>query len=272
MASSKSPENSAPALQLYLGQTRHSRFVPFEQSFAYKLFLIDLDIDRLQDAGRICRLFSFEKPNLFSFRRRDHGQREDVDLRPWAEAKFAEANVDLQGGSIRLITFPRHVFYKFSPISLWFGYQPDGSLSGIIYEVNNTFGQTHSYVAAASDNLMRHSAQKNLYVSPFFDVSGAYKFTIRPPGQHLNLVVDNFEDEKRIHMANIRAVREAASDGAFLRAAAARPLSTHGVTLGIHWEALKLWLKGAGYRSKPAPHPKAATRAAPVAGAPHKVL
>ncbi|MEM6412067.1 MAG: DUF1365 domain-containing protein, partial [Pseudomonadota bacterium] len=237
--------NTAP-LQIYVGQTRHSRFVPFKQSFEYKLFLVDLDIDRLEQANRACRLFSVENPNLFTFRRRDHGYRTDTDLRIWAEDRFGEADIDLRGGSIRLITFPRHAFYKFSPISLWFGYGANQELRGIIYEVNNTFGDTHSYVASASGALMRQEAQKKMYVSPFFDVSGAYRFTVRPPDERLNLRVDNFRDGERLHMANIRAIRQRASDSAFLHAAITRPLSTHGVTLGIHWEALKLWLKGAG--------------------------
>ena len=252
-------------LRLYIGQTRHSRFVPFEQSFAYKLFLIDLDIDRLEEAGQMCRSFSIETSNLFSFRRRDHGHRKDEALRPWAEDKFRDAGVDLESGPIRLVTFPRHIFYKFSPISLWFGYGPDEKLRGIIYEVNNTFGDTHSYVAAADNELMHHEAEKNLYVSPFFDVSGDYRFTVRPPGERLNLVVDNFDDGRRVHMANIKATMRPATNAAFLKAALTRPLSTHGVTLGIHWEALKLWMKGAGYRSRPAPHVRPSTSASPIA-------
>ncbi|MEO1475286.1 MAG: DUF1365 domain-containing protein [Pseudomonadota bacterium] len=264
MADGTGAMGAVPALRLYLGQTRHSRFKPFEQSFAYKLFLIDLDIDRLDEAGGLCRLFSVEKPNLFSFRRKDHGDRTGSGLRPWAEAKFAEAGVDLSGGSVRLVTLPRHAFYKFSPISLWYGYGQGGDLRGIIYEVNNTFGDTHSYVARANDGLMRHTAEKHLHVSPFFDVSGAYRFTARPPGKHLDLVVDNIDAGERIHMANIKAQLQPASDGALLKAAVTRPFSSHGVTAGIHWEALKIWLKGAGYRSRPAPHPAAATHAAPI--------
>ncbi|MEO0884123.1 MAG: DUF1365 domain-containing protein, partial [Pseudomonadota bacterium] len=220
------PDAPIPPLRLYIGQTRHSRFVPFEQSFAYKLFLIDIDIDRLDEAGRICRLFSIEKPNLFSFSRRDHGDRQTVSLRPWAEKKFGQAGIDLHGGTIRLVTLPRHAFYKFSPISLWFGYGPVGDLRGIIYEVNNTFGDTHAYVAAADRSRMRHEAEKNLYVSPFFDVSGAYRFTIHPPDETLNLVVDNFDQDQRIHMANIKARSHPATDAALrhgLRMGASMP-------------------------------------------------
>ncbi|MEL6324075.1 MAG: DUF1365 domain-containing protein, partial [Pseudomonadota bacterium] len=236
---------------IYLGQTRHSRFTPFEQSFAYRLFLLDLDIDRLEEADRLSSIFSVDKPNLFSFRRRDHGDRQDSDLRPWAERLFASADISLDRGPIRLVTLPRHLFYKFAPISLWFGYSPESDLRGVIYEVNNTFGDSHAYVAPADSNRSRHEADKQMYVSPFFDVSGRYRFTLRPPTDRLGLIVENIEGTQRTHMASIKARRCPATTGNFLRAAISQPFSTHGVTAGIHWEALKLWRKGAGSRRRP---------------------
>lgn len=255
--------SQSPPLGLYLGQTRHARYVPFERAFTYRLFLIDLDIDRLDEANRMSPVFSIDKPNLFSFRRRDHGSREDVPLRPWAEARFAEAGIDLKGGHVRLVTLPRHLFYKFAPISLWFGYGSDG-LEGIIYEVNNTFGETHAYVARAGASPARHVASKQLYVSPFFDVTGTYRFTVRPLGTRLDLVVENMVDGVRTHMANIAARRADATTGAFLTAAFTRPILSHGVSVGIHWEALKLWLGGARYRPRPAPAAAPVTVAATV--------
>jgi len=229
------------------------RFVPFEQSFCYKLFLIDIDIDRLEDANKQSALFGVDKPGLFSFRNRDHGTRQDVPLRPWAEDMFKSADVNLEGGGIRLVTLPRHLFYKFAPISLWFGYGPEGDLRGVIYEVNNTFGDTHSYVASVGEGRNEHLAEKQLYVSPFFDVTGKYRFTLRAPDDRLSLVIENLEDGQRTHMANIKAKRALATNGALLKAAITRPVSTLGVTFGIHIEAFKLWIRKAGYRSRPGP-------------------
>jgi len=249
-------QNTYPALLLYKGQTQHTRFVPFEQSFSYKLFLIDIDIDRLDEANKQSPCFAVERANLFSFRRRDHGTRKSTHLRPWAENIFEGANINLEGGVIRLITLPRHLLYKFAPISLWYGYGPDGALRGIIYEVNNTFGETHAYVAATHNERSQHEAEKQLYVSPFFDVSGKYRFTLRAPGDRLSLVIENIVDDTRVHMANIKAIRHAATGKAFLKAGLTQPFSTLGVTAGIHFEALKLWLKKAGYRSRPAAPPK----------------
>lgn len=258
---------TAPALNLWQGQTVHARYVPFERRFAYKIAMIDIDIDRLDEADAQTSLFSVDKPALFSFRRRDHGARQDAPLRPWAEDMLAKAGVALEGGAIRLVTFPRHLFYKFAPISLWYGYGPDGALRGIIYEVNNTFGDTHSYVAAVSTERSQHEAQKYFHVSPFFDVSGTYRFTLRAPAQSLGVVVESLKDGALMHMANIRARRQPATPRALLGLALARPFSTLGVTLAIHWQAAFIWLRGAKYRSRPTPPENPATIATESASA-----
>lgn len=215
--------------------------------------MIDVDIDRLDEASKQSSLFSVGLPNLFSFKRRDHGARKRADLRPWAEAEFAKAGVSLDGGAIRLVTFPRGVFYKFAPISLWFGFGPDDAMRGIIYEVNNTFGETHCYVANASGQRAQHECAKQFHVSPFWDVTGDYRFTLRPLGNSLDVVIDSLVEGKRIHMANIKAKCVPATTGTLLKTALAKPFSALAVTIGIHWEALHLWRKGAGYRSKPKP-------------------
>ncbi|HCX10839.1 MAG TPA: hypothetical protein DHU81_10980, partial [Hyphomonas sp.] len=142
---------------------------------------------------------------------------------------------------------------KFAPLSLWYGYGPDGDLRGIIYEVNNTFGETHRYVAAVNPGRNAHSAPKSFHVSPFLDVTGTYRFTLRSPEDKLGVVVESLRHEKRLHMANITARRMPATSANLLKLAVTNPLSTLGVTLGIHWQALKVWIRGAAYRPKPAP-------------------
>lgn len=253
---------TAPPLRLWSGQTLHKRFFPFERAFRYQLVLIDVDIDRLDDAGRMSRLFAVNSPGLFSFHEKDHG---DVDghasLRSWAEDTFATANVALHDGVIRLVTFPRHFFYKFAPLSLWYGYGSANELKGIIYEVRNTFGERHCYVASVNSERAIHTADKSFHVSPFFDVSGQYRFTVRYPASTLDVVVENIKDGTRTHLANIKARMQEATTANLLRLALKNPLSTLGVTLGIHWQALRLWIRGASYHSRPAMPSQATTLA-----------
>lgn len=239
-----------PPLQFWFGQTVHQRFTPFEQRFRYRLFLVDIDIDRLDEAHGLTHLFSVDRPSLFSFHSGAHGAQADASsLRPWAEKQFANAGVDLSGGIIRLVTFPRHQFFKFAPISMWYGYSPNGNLAGIIYEVRNTFGERHSYVSKIASNRSVHVADKALHVSPFFDVTGQYKFTLRTPTDRLSIAIESNDDSGRTHIATLTARAAPANAKTLVRGAVTMPFSTLGVTVGIHWQALKLWLRGAGYRS-----------------------
>lgn len=249
----QSSNSPAPALQLYRGHTTHQRSTPFMHRFRYGLSLIDVDIDRLDEAEQQSKLFSVEAPNLFSFRRADHGARKSQDLRPWAEKQFGTADIDLDGGAIRLITFPRHTFYKFAPISLWLGYDPSGELRGILYEVNNTFGEHHTYVAATPNKVRNeHVADKNFHVSPFFDLTGHYQFTLRSDSERLSVIVQTRHGDVQTHVATIKAKAFPATSMAFAKLAVIKPLSSLNVSLAIHWQALKLVLKGARYHSRPA--------------------
>ena len=241
-----------PALQLLKGHTVHQRSAPFSHRFKYGLSLIDLDIDRLDEASTQSALFGVNRGGLFSFKSEDHGAKQTGALRPWAETKFLEAGIDLQDGVIRLITFPRHAFYKFAPISLWLGFDPLGDLKGILYEVNNTFGETHIYVAATPEGaIAKHATDKVFHVSPFFDVSGSYQFSLKRTDQQLNLIVATMKDGAQSHVATIAAKASPATSGAWIRLAVTKPLSSLSVTAAIHWQALRLWLKGAKYHSKP---------------------
>lgn len=242
---------SKPALLIRRGRTVHRRTTPFVSQFAYRLFLIDIDIDRLDEASRQSGLFNARRLALFSFRQKDHGALGQDTLRNWAEKEFSSAGVDARGCHIRLVTFPRHLFYKFAPISLWIAETDEGAPQGILYEVRNTFGERHVYAASLDDERSLHKADKVFHVSPFFDMTGTYRFSLRYRGDELFLTVATVGSSRPFHTASLETQASAATTGSFAKAALFMPMSTLGVTLGIHWEALKLWLKGANYHRKP---------------------
>lgn len=242
-----------PAAQLWFGRTVHRREKPFERRFSHRIAMLEVDIDRLAEADALSRLFAVDRGAAISFRQVDHGARDrTLPLRAWAEAKFAEAGVALEGGPIRLIGFPRVLGVGFAPISIWLGHGPDGNLRGAIYEVHNTFGETHSYVCAFDPTHRRAVADKAFFVSPFFDVDGGYRFTLRPPERgQMSLVVENIGVDGRAHVAALTVKATAVSSPAILRWLVAMPISGLGVLIAIHWQALCLFLKGAKYRVKP---------------------
>lgn len=256
--------NAQPALTILKGQTVHARYTPFEQRFQYGLFMVDVDVDRLGEASASSPVFSVDGVGLYGLNTKDHGDRVQGGLRVWADEQFAEAGLDSSQWTIRLVTFPRHAFYRFAPLSVWFGTDGAGALQGVIYEVNNTFGESHAYIARVDDDVRVVEADKRFHVSPFFDVTGKYRFTLRRSDQQLSLVIDTLVNGQRTHMASVSAKALPATSGNFMRAAVTQPLSAIGVTIGIHYEALKLWLRGAKYRPKPAPPRTGQTLAHPV--------
>jgi uncharacterized protein len=236
---------------VYRGRTVHVRFSPFRHQLAYSIWQVLVDIDAPVPGG--LKWLTHNRFGLLSFHDRDHGDRSGAPLRPWVEARLAEAGIDAEGGPIRLLTFPRVLGYVFNPISIFFAWRPDGSLAGVVYEVNNTFGDTHSYVAPAGAGAAhRQKADKVLHVSPFFDVSGTYAFTLRGPGPTLTLTIDKTKDGWRDHLATLRARAHPLTDRELMRAFFAIPLLTLKVIAAIHWEALKLVFKGARYHHRPA--------------------
>jgi DUF1365 family protein len=258
---------NSPAARLWFGTTTHTRHEPFKRTFRHRITMLEVDIDRLDEAKKLSALFSVNRGGAVAFRERDHGARSAaVPLRLWAEARYAEAGINLDSGAIRLITFPRVLGVGFAPISIWFGHGPEGDLRGIIYEVHNTFGETHSYVSALMPDGQSAVADKEFHVSPFQKVDGKYRFSLRPPGKYqpggyeskgrefgrsLALIIENIGTAGRFHVASLNADRAALTTLAILQMLFGMPMSGLGVVVAIHWQALWIWLKGAQYIDKP---------------------
>ncbi|HVY89845.1 MAG TPA: DUF1365 domain-containing protein, partial [Hyphomonadaceae bacterium] len=270
-AASGGGKMTAPA-RLWFGRTAHVREQPFRRGFSHAIAMLEIDVDRLEEASRISPLFGVNRAAVIAFDEKDHGDRNtSVSLRAWAEARLAEAGVSLEGGAIRLVTFPRVLGYGFAPISLWFGHGPDGKFRGVIYEVHNTFGETHSYVSAFYPADVRVRSDKEFFVSPFFDVSGQYRFTLRPPTggdveDRMELIVENLGPSGRQHTASLKLRAAALTTPTILNWLVRMPISGIGVMAAIYWQALRLWLKGARYHVKPEQRARRTTLARPEEG------
>lgn len=261
------------ASALYFGKVMHKRLRPFVHGFTYRVFSLYLDLDELAACHSRLRLFSHNRWNLFSFHDRDHGARDGSALKPWIEARLAAAGVDLAGGPVRILCFPRVLGYVFNPLSIWFCHHADGGLRAILYEVRNTFGGKHGYLiplnpAHREGDAIAQSTAKRFYVSPFIAMDSRYDFRLAVPGERLSVAIHQWVAEGGQLVARQSGRRRTLSDGNLLRAFFAYPLMTAKVIGAIHWQALRLWLKGA----RPLPRPPAPAEnvtlvAAPGAGA-----
>ncbi|WP_022698001.1 DUF1365 domain-containing protein [Euryhalocaulis caribicus] len=247
----------AAGISFYPGRTDHERLTPFRHAFSYRIFPFLLDMDRLDETASALRFFSHNSLNLFSLHDTDHGARDGSDPCIWARKTFADAGVSLDGGSLSLLCFPRVLNYAFNPLSVWFGRGPSGELRGLIYEVHNTFGHAHSYVAPAlREGPQHHRTEKVFHVSPFFPVAGDYDFDLKGPDDRFTLAIRKTLETGHSLTATMSLRHQPVTDSLLLSRFARTPFMTIGVITAIHWQALKLKLKGARYHSPPEPPSK----------------
>lgn len=241
--------------RLYRSQVMHRRMFPVNYQFVYKVFSLLLDVDRLPDLDRRLKLFSINRFNLLSLHEKDHGPCDGSPLRAWVDRYLAEHGVDLAGGRVFLLCFPRVLGYTFNPLSMWYCHHSDGSLRAIIAEVRNTLGDCHHYALHDEGRPLtwpvRTGRDKIFYVSPFIDMEARYEFRIPEPTERLSVLIQEYQEGKLMLVASQTGQQRPLYDGQLFRVCAGIPLMTFKVIAGIHWNALKIWLKGGKYYSKP---------------------
>jgi DUF1365 family protein len=243
---------------LYHGAVVHRRLRPKQHKLRYSIFNILFDLDELPTLSRELRGFSHNRFNLFSFYDRDHGDGK-LPLRGSIEAILQRHGVNIAGGPIRLLCMPRMLGFVFNPLSVYFCHRPSGELAATLYEVNNTFGERHYYLVPLSGNTERsqkvilQASSKPFHVSPFLPLDLVYRFRIATPAENAAVSVHVHDQQGLLVAASLSAKRKQLTNGALLRTFVTFPLLTLKVVAGIHWEALKLWLKGVKIHSKPKP-------------------
>jgi uncharacterized protein len=242
--------NDGSAAALYVGEVMHARLKPMGHRFSYRVMSLLIDLDRLEDADRQSPLFGVNRAALYSFNEADHGNRDGSSLRAYAQRCAADHGIDLIGGRVLLLCYPRLLGYTFNPLSVYFCYRADGTLGLLIYEVRNTFGDIHSYALAVkpdevSDAGVRQQHDKLFYVSPFIEMAMRYYFRVSPPAEDVKLRILETDREGPLLAATFHGRRRALTSAALLRAFFALPLVAFKIVAAIHWEALRLWLKGA---------------------------
>jgi len=268
---------------IYEGWVMHRRLTPRHHRFKYRVFALLLDLDELAELDRTSRLFKYNRFGLFSFHDRDHGPMkagERPDLRGWLDSLLADAGITARGPR-RVLCYPRIFGYVFNPLSVWFCHDEEGALKAIVYEVHNTYEERHTYVlpvpsatvpgtgapehrpgnarpddmaavqngpsisaGRATIKLIRHGCPKNFYVSPFLSRDCRYQFRIRPPGDDIAVAIHEEEAGRPILNASFAGERRPLTDRLMLTMLLRYPLMTLKVIVAIHYEAVRLMLKG----------------------------
>lgn len=244
--------------RIYFTRVMHRRLFPVQYRFTYRVFSLLLDLDALD---RLPGRLPLGRFGPISFHPEDHGPRDGSPLRPWADRVLTERGIDLEGGRIRLLCFPRVLGYGFNPLSLWYCEHRDGRLRAVLAEVNNTFGEYHFYLLANAgepiDWPLRDRARKCFHVSPLMDIEGEYRFRLSCPNDRLAVLIRQFDGDDRLKLvASQTGWGEPLTDAALWRAWRRMPLMTLKVIAAIHWQALKIWLRGVPMFPKSATPPR----------------
>ncbi|WP_315832633.1 DUF1365 domain-containing protein [Bradyrhizobium prioriisuperbiae] len=241
-----------PAADLYVGKVMHARLKPMGHRFNYRVMSLLIDLDRLGDADRQSPLFGVNRAALYSFHEADHGDRDGSSLRQYVQRCARDQGIDLTGGRVLLLCYPRLLGYTFNPLSVYFCSQADSRLALMIYEVRNTFGDIHAYALPVDPENqsaagLRQQQDKQFYVSPFVGMAMRYYFRVAPPSDTVKLRILETDHEGPLLAATFHGNRRPLTTRALLRSVVSLPFVTFKIIAAIHWEALRLWIKGARF-------------------------
>lgn len=242
------------------GHVRHTRLRPRQHRFVYPTFFLMLPMRTLQGHPEKAGVLALNKPGLLGFHDTDHGDgrnaREGGALAWLDELLHQEGILDAEG-EVWLQCYPRIMGYSFKPVSFWYCHRKDGSLRTIVAEVNNTFGERHTYVLDHPQYGQTLHAKKAFHVSPFCKVEGEYHFTFKRSGDHgLSAVavrVDYDDNEGPLLLTGVGGRLQPLTTESRRHALWRYPLMTAAVITRIHWHALLLWIKRVPFHSKPQP-------------------
>tara|TARA_R110002110_G_scaffold316917_1_gene529811 strand:+ start:170 stop:949 length:780 start_codon:yes stop_codon:yes gene_type:complete len=252
----------ASGAAILAGWTYHARRGGPDNAFRYG---VDYVLWRLQpEATARPALLRRNGFGLLTLRDRDHGHGEGSML-AWAKAQAEGFGMPTEAmAEVWLLTQPRSLGFLFNPVSFWFFRNKDGDVRAVLAEVNNTFGDRHSYLCAlpdwrpltAGDQI---AAQKVFHVSPFQQVEGTYTFRFDLQSDALDIVIDHRRGNQGL-VATLSGALQPAGLRQLVAMIARRPLGALRVYALIHWQAVKLKLKGARYRVRPPPPQEEVTR------------
>ena len=265
--------NAAAIPMLGFGTVRHKRLHPRVHAFSYATYFLLLPMRSMARAGSAAAgsALACNRRSALSFYDCDHGDGRAPQVGGalgWLDETLLREGILDATGEVWLHCYPRVLGFTFKPVSFWYCHRAsndqNGALRAILVEVNNTFGERHFYLLDTPAFGPALQARKVFHVSPFLQPAGNYHFRFmhtRRDGQQRTLARIDYSDAGvPVLQTSVSGSLEPVTRRAIRHAVWRYPLMTLGVVVHIHWQALRLWLKGVAYRGKPAAPAQSLTR------------
>ncbi len=210
-----------------------------------------IDPDKPQALFDKHRLWSASRFAPIRFKRKDYFNKSTESITANVKCMVAEQLDNKDLGSVRMVTQPRMWGWLFNPLTIYFVWDVKDQLCAAVLEVTNTpWKERHFYCCALVYNneksLWEATFDKKLHVSPFLASNYRYDFTVKEQGNDvivlLNVVPLN-QDAKPILRTVLKIRRQEPTKQTLSKALRYNAFSTFKTSLGIHYQALRLWLK-----------------------------
>ncbi len=237
---------------IFKGSVKHRRQNPVAHEFRYGMFMMYLDLAELDKVFSNRWFWSAKHWALARFRRENHFGNSAVPLDQCVREKVEAVTGKRPEGAICLLTNLSYFGYCFNPVSFYYCFdRQDKTVETIIAEVNNTpWGERTLYVlsdwqAQAPTGHLECTPAKLMHVSPFMQMDVEYRWRFSAPDEKLTVYMENKRSGKKIFDASLNLQRTEISGWSLARILTFHPFMTFKVIIAIHWQALRLWLKGA---------------------------